>query len=197
VDILFFKSQAELHAWLEINHNRHAELTVGFYNVKSKKESISYKEAVDEALIFGWIDGVRTNIDKDTYKIRFTPRKKSSIWSAVNIKRIEELIAAGIAEPAGISAFTNRDVTKTGKYSHEQEHVTLSEAYETLLKENNTAYTFFHSQAAYYKKAAAWWVMSAQKEETKIRRLHALIEACHKHEKLKQLTYAAQTTPKR
>jgi uncharacterized protein YdeI (YjbR/CyaY-like superfamily) len=171
----FFSSQAEFHAWLAEHHASADELLVGFYKKKSGR-GITYPEALDEALAFGWIDGVRKRIDEDAYTIRFTPRKPDSVWSLVNTRRVEELIALGRMQPAGLRAFRDRDQEKTRKYSYEREHQQLGGTMETALRANKKASAFFQAQPPGYRKIATFWVMSAKKEETRARRLAHLIE---------------------
>lgn len=174
-DTLFFATPAEMRRWLKRNHALERELWIGFFKVGSGKQSISWPESVDEALCFGWIDGRRKSIDSASYKIRFTPRKTSSIWSAVNIKRAAALIKTGKMEPAGMKAYEARRENRTGVYSHEQRSATLVEPYASKLKENTKAWVFFNAQAPSYQKAANWWVVSAKREDTRVRRLAQLI----------------------
>jgi uncharacterized protein YdeI (YjbR/CyaY-like superfamily) len=174
--ITFFRSPAEFHAWLESHHADAAELWVGFYKKSSGKPSITWPESVDAALCFGWIDGLRKNIDEIRYKIRFSPRKASSVWSAVNIKRFQALIEQGLVRPAGQKAFEARRENRSGVYSYEQRRAEFDEPYLGILKNNRAANDFFHRQPASYRKAACWWVISAKKEETRLKRLAQLIE---------------------
>lgn len=174
--IKFFKSQSELHKWLEKNHNKYEEIFVGFYKVASKKKSITYSQALDEALCFGWIDGVRKNIDEVSYQIRFTPRKKVSKWSNVNINHADRLIKAGLMQPSGMEAFKQHKKGNRIKYSYEEKIEELSDSYKMRFKANKKAWEFFQQQAPYYKRVASFWVMSAKKEETRERRLKVLIE---------------------
>ena len=173
---VFFASPAELRDWLEGNHDSSGELLVGFHKKGSGKPSVTYQEALDEALCFGWIDGVRKNRDEASYTIRFTPRKARSIWSAVNIDRVKALIEEGRMQPAGLAAFEARDEERARIYSYEQHNPTLDEASEARFRANPRAWDFFQSQAPSYRRAAAWWVVSAKREETRQRRLTALIE---------------------
>ena len=173
----FFATPSEFRRWLEEHHATARELWVGFYKKGSRRASISWAEAVDEALCFGWIDGVRKGIDDVSYCIRFTPRKRRSVWSTVNVKRVEELARLGRMHPAGLAAFEERAEERSGIYSYEQEKsVALDEPYARELRANEKASNFFTSQAPWYQRAAAWWVMSAKKEETRRRRLATLIE---------------------
>ena len=172
----FFASPAELRAWLAEHHASVAELWIGFYKKGSGRGRITYPEALDEALCFGWIDGVRKTVDGDSYTNRFTPRKRGSNWSEVNIKRAHELIGLGRMQPPGLAAFEARDEAKTEQYSHEARTRGLDEPYEQMLRENPAAWEFFQAQPPGYRRLASWWVMSAKKEETRRKRLATLIE---------------------
>lgn len=172
----FFRSPSELREWLEKNHATVNELWVGYYKKNSGKPSITWPESVDEALCFGWIDGIRKSIDEISYTIRFSPRKPGSIWSAVNIKRAQDLADQGLMHPAGLQAFQARKENRSGIYSYEQRHDQLPEEYAEKLRKNKAAWDFFQAQPAWYRKAAGWWVVSAKKEETRLRRLDKLIE---------------------
>lgn len=172
----FFKSPSEFRKWLGSNHAKEKELLVGFYKKDSGKPSISWPESVDEALCFGWIDGIRRRIDEESYSIRFTPRKTSSTWSTVNIKRAKELIRDGQMTPAGQAAFAARKETRSGIYSYEQRSAELVEPYAGKLRRNKAAQKFFASQPASYRKAANWWVVSAKQEQTRLKRLEQLIK---------------------
>jgi uncharacterized protein YdeI (YjbR/CyaY-like superfamily) len=169
-----FSSAAEFREWLEENHNSVPELWLGFYNKRTEKKSITYREALDEALCFGWIDGVRKSIDDITYTQRFTPRKAKSYWSAVNIKRAGELAKLGRMASPGLKAFAQRTVD-SGKYSFESRPNKLPTAYERQFKANAAAWKFFQSQAPWYQRTATFWVVSAKQEETRQRRLAILI----------------------
>jgi uncharacterized protein YdeI (YjbR/CyaY-like superfamily) len=172
----FFSSSAELRAWFEEHHDRETELWVGYYKQGSGKPSITHREALDLALCFGWIDGIRQGIDAVSYTNRFTPRKPRSNWSAVNIKRVGELTELGMMHPAGLAAFERRAGDASG-YSYEQvREARLDPAYEGELKADPGAWTFFQAQAPWYRRTATYWVMSAKREETRRRRLATLIE---------------------
>ncbi|GAB3246869.1 YdeI/OmpD-associated family protein [Larkinella harenae] len=172
----FFATPAEFRQWLEENHNTEKELIVGFYKVGSGKPSLTWPQSVDEALCFGWIDGIRKSIDETAYQIRFTPRQAKSIWSAVNIRRIGELIEQGLVHPAGLTVFQKRDLKKAGVYTHEQTEWQLSAEFDALLQANEKASQFFRKQAPSYQKSAIHWVMSAKQEATRQKRLTTLIE---------------------
>jgi uncharacterized protein YdeI (YjbR/CyaY-like superfamily) len=173
---MFFASPAELHDWYVEHHDEAKDLLVGFWKTKTGKPSITYQEALDEALCFGWIDGIRRSLGEESYTIRFTPRKARSIWSAVNIKRIGELMELGRMQPSGLKAFNDRDPERTGLYSNEQDALQLDPVYEEQFRATPRAWEFFQSQRPSYRKPALWWAMSAKKEETRLRRLSTLIE---------------------
>ena len=174
----FFASPAALRAWLRKHHDKRLELWVGFHKKGSGKPSITWPESVDEALCFGWIDGVRKRIDETSYVIRFTPRKRGSIWSSVNVKRVQELTRAGLMQPVGLRAFEARKEAKSGIYSYEQKTAAkLDDADERRIRANQKAWEFFQAQPPSYKHLMIWRVISAKKAETKVKRLAALIEA--------------------
>lgn len=173
--IQFFTTPAAWREWLEKNHEKAAELWVGFYKTGSKQPSITWPESVSEALCFGWIDGIRKTIDEHSYKIRFTPRRPGSMWSAVNIKKIAELTAQGRMYPAGITVFQNRKEGNTNGYSYSQEKIALNDAFEKTFRKNKKAWEFFRSQAPSYQNVAIHWIMSAKQEPTRIKRLETLI----------------------
>lgn len=172
----FFKTPADFRKWLAKNHNSAKELWVGFFKKDSGKPSITWPESVDEALCFGWIDGIRKSVDETAYKIRFTPRRLRSIWSAVNIKRVGELTKEGRMTPAGDKAFAARSEYKSGIYAYEQRTPELPEPYTNALRKNKAAAKFFESQPPSYRKLAMWWIVSAKQEETRLKRLAKLIE---------------------
>jgi uncharacterized protein YdeI (YjbR/CyaY-like superfamily) len=184
----FFKSPPDFRKWLEANHTSATELSVGFYKKDSGKPSITWPQAVDEALCFGWIDGIRRSIDDVSYMIRFTPRKSRSIWSAVNIKRAGELLEQGLMQPAGLKAFQAREENRSGIYSYEQRSPELTEHYGKILGKNRVACEFFQAQPPSYRKAANWWVTSAKKEETRLARLAKLIQHSVRGERIPQFT---------
>jgi uncharacterized protein YdeI (YjbR/CyaY-like superfamily) len=173
----FFATPAELCAWLEEHHESESELLVGFYKKGSGRPSITWPESVDQALCFGWIDGVRRSLGEDAYTIRFTPRKARSNWSAVNVARMKELMAEGLVRPAGLAAFERRSDDRTAIYSYEQRKTaTLPPEYEEQLRSNEGAAEFFDSQPPWYRRTATHWVISAKREATRERRLAQLIE---------------------
>jgi len=174
---IFFADPAELRAWLERHHDRVSELLVGFHRKGTDRQSITWPESVDQALCFGWIDGVRRRIDDASYTIRFTPRRPRSIWSTVNVKRMNELIDEGLVAPAGLAAFERRSDDRTAIYSHEQRHsARLAPDQEERLRADARASAFFESQPPWYRRAAIHWVTSAKRPDTRERRLTQLIE---------------------
>lgn len=174
---IFFPSPSAFRAWLQKNHASRDKLLVGFYKKSSGKPSITWQESVDEALCFGWIDGIRRSVDDERYTIRFTPRKARSTWSAVNIKRAKELVELGLMRPAGLKAFEARTDDRSAIYAYEQRHsAKLDEEFERRFRANKRAWEFFNSKPPSYRKTAIWWVMSAKREETRTRRLAALIQ---------------------
>ena len=173
----FFATAEEFRAWLEEHHANERELLVGFYKKGSGAPSITWSEAVDEALCFGWIDGVRRSLDAESYTIRFTPRQPRSTWSAVNIERAKELARLGRITPAGLKAFEARTDDRSAIYAYEQRHAAaLDPEHERQFRANEQAWEFFDAQPPSYRKAAIWWVVSAKKDETKAKRLATLIE---------------------
>ncbi|MCS7459082.1 YdeI/OmpD-associated family protein [Paenibacillus doosanensis] len=175
---LFFADPAQFRAWLEEHHEQADALLVGYYKKGTGRPSMTWPESVDEALCYGWIDGVRKGIDSESYMIRFTPRKPSSIWSTVNVKRVAELTELGRMRPAGLHAFEKRREDKTGIYSHEQKiPAELGGDYEAIFRANAKAWEFFQSRSASYRKTSIHWIVSAKKEETRMKRLNALIAA--------------------
>jgi uncharacterized protein YdeI (YjbR/CyaY-like superfamily) len=172
---IFFPTQHVFREWLEKNHDKETELLVGFYKVNSGKPSMNWSQSVDEALCFGWIDGVRRSVDAESYSIRFTPRKPKSIWSAVNIAKVAELTEKGLMQSAGITAFEKRQETKSKIYAYENETKELSNQFEEKFKANKTAWNFFKSQAPSYKKTMIYWIMTAKQDATKLARLEKTI----------------------
>jgi len=174
----FFKTPSALRAWFTEHHERATELHVGFYKRGFGKPSITWPESVDEALCVGWIDGVRRSIDEVSYTIRFTPRKKRSIWSAVNIRRAEELDKRGAMRPAGLRAFAAREENRSGIYAYEQRTEQLPDPYAALFKKDRAAWTFYQTMPPWYRKTTGWWIVGAKKEETRLTRLATLREHC-------------------
>ncbi|OJJ22374.1 bacteriocin-protection protein [marine bacterium AO1-C] len=174
-DVLFFATPAEFREWLAQNHDKLTEQWIGFYKKASKKPSITWSESVDQALCYGWIDGLRKKIDDESYKIRFTPRRKNSIWSAVNLKKMKELIEQGLMQASGLAIYEKRDPAKEQTYGYEQKAKTLPDEYLQVLKAHKKAWEFFSNSAPFYQRQMAHWVVSAKKEETQLRRLEKLI----------------------
>jgi len=172
----FFKTPSDLRAWFTAHHDSATEQWIGFHKKDSGKPSITWPESVDEALCFGWIDGLRKRVDETSYMIRFTPRRPRSIWSAVNIKRANELIEQNLMQPAGLKAFAAREENRSGIYSYEQRTVDLPNPYAKRMKQNQAAWRFFKTQSDYYRKSMNWWILSAKREETRLKRLDRLIE---------------------
>jgi uncharacterized protein YdeI (YjbR/CyaY-like superfamily) len=175
VEVVFFPESADLRKWFRKNHATAKELWVGLYRKDTGKPSITWPESVDEALCVGWIDGIRKRIDAASYVIRFTPRRRRSIWSMVNIKRVEILTNLKRMRAAGLAAFAARFENKSGIYSYEQRSERLPEPYASTLRKNKAAWEFFQTQPPSYRKTIGWWVVSAKQKETRQRRLRKLI----------------------
>ena len=173
----FFKSQADFRKWLEKNHDKVSELQVAYYKKDTGKKSITYPESLDEALCFGWIDGIRKRIDEESYTIRFTPRKLKSTWSKVNINRINELQELGLVTKQGLRCFEDRDQDRSG-YSLKERPTEIPPKYEKRFKANKKAWEFFQAQAPWYRRNVMWWVTSAKQEETREKRFAQLIQDC-------------------
>lgn len=173
---IFFRTPAAFRRWLERHHASATELWVGFYKKGSGRPSVTYAESVDEALCFGWIDGVRKSVDADRYVNRFTPRRPGSVWSVINTRRARALIAGGRMHPAGLAAFKARDPKRSGVYSFEQRKTAALTRQETAtFRADTAAWRFFASQPPGYRRLVAWWVISAKRPETRARRLRVLI----------------------
>ena len=185
----FFATAAQFRAWLEEHHERASELLVGYHKKASGRPSITWPESVDQALCFGWIDGVRRSLGDEAYTIRFTPRKPRSIWSAVNVARMQELLAEGLVHAAGQAAFERRSDDRTAIYSYEQrKNAQLPDQYEQRLRANEAAAEYFDSRPPSYRRTAIHWVISAKREATRERRLGQLIEDSAAGRTLRQLT---------
>jgi uncharacterized protein YdeI (YjbR/CyaY-like superfamily) len=186
---MFFATPAEFRTWLETHHATESELLVGFHKKGSGLPSITWPESVDQALCFGWIDGVRRSLGETSYTIRFTPRQARSTWSAVNIKRAQELQEQGLMHPAGRAAFLARTEDRSNTYSFEQrEPIELGDAQLETFRANAPAWAFFQSQPPSYRKAATWWVISAKRAETRDRRLATLIADSAAGRRIRSLT---------
>ena len=174
-NVIIFATPAEFRAWLAANHATADELWAGYYKKSSGRPSMSWPEAVDQALCYGWIDGIRKSLDDISYANRFTPRRKGSHWSAVNIRRAQELIEQGLMQPAGLAAFEARDAARDEKYSYERQMAAFDTAYETEVRANVAAWAYWEAQPPHYRRGAAHWVISAKREETRRKRLATLI----------------------
>lgn len=180
----FFETPQNFRDWLERYHNQRTELWVGYYKKATGRASITWPESVDQALCFGWIDGIRKSLGDESYVIRFTPRRQKSIWSEVNLKRINELIELGLVHEFGLAAYERRTDKTSARYAYEQGDVALSKEYEEQIKANPKAWDYFEALPQSYKKPSIWWVMSAKQKETQLRRLGILIECCEKGERI-------------
>lgn len=180
----YFRSAGALRAWFRANHARATELWIGFYKKGTGKPSVTYPEALDEALCVGWIDGVRKRLDEERYVQRFSPRKARSYWSAVNTRRAQALEQLGRMTSAGLAAFDARDRERTQQYSFERETAALPPALARTFRKNTAAWEFFQEQSPYYRRMGSWFVLSAKKEETRQKRLALLIEASAKRRRL-------------
>ena len=175
----FFEDSNAFRSWLEVNASTATELVVGFRKVATGQPSMSWPDSVDQALCFGWIDGVRKRIDDYTYSIRFTPRKATSIWSAVNIAKFEQLSEKGLMTAAGALAFSKRSAKKSAVYAYEQEVTAeLSQEEVQIFKRDKTAWTFFESCSPSYKKVILHWVTTAKGTKTRSSRFTQLVQAC-------------------
>jgi uncharacterized protein YdeI (YjbR/CyaY-like superfamily) len=181
---IFFQSHKEFREWLEKNHTTEKELIVGYYKKETGKPSMTWSESVDQALCFGWIDGIRRNVDHESFSIRFTPRRTGSNWSRVNIRKVEELQKAGLMTPAGMELFNNRKDKSGDRYSYENLPESLSPEMEKQFRKNKAAWTFFEKQPPSYRKVRIYWINSAKQDETKLNRLNKLIESSLQEKRL-------------
>jgi uncharacterized protein YdeI (YjbR/CyaY-like superfamily) len=181
-----FRSPAALRAWLKKNHSRETELILRCFKVHAADRGVTYAQGLDEALCFGWIDGIRRSVDADSFSVRFTPRKPRSVWSRVNIAHVERLTRTGrMAEP-GLEAFAARAETRTDEYSFERQ-TELAPSYATRFRENTTAWDYFQALAPWYRRTSIHWVMSAKKDETREKRLAQLIDCSARRAPIPQL----------
>lgn len=180
----FFRTSHELRRWFDKNHHKATELWIGFHRKDSGLGGITYPEALDEALCYGWIDGIRKKLDDTSFTTRFTPRKKNSVWSNVNVRHVERLKETGRMMPPGLAAFDGKDAKRVGVYSFEREAAELEPAMKNRFRKNLKAWKFFESQPPYYRKLAAWYVISAKRDETRDKRLADLIHYSAKDERL-------------
>lgn len=194
-DVRVFRDADGFRDWLEEHHTTETELWVGFYRKGVPKESIAYPEAVDEGLCFGWIDGISYRVDEEVHTIRFTPRTKRSTWSALNIQRVGELMAAGRMHPAGIATFEARTTDKAGTYSYENRPAELPTEYAARLRNDGPAWSWWQAQTQSYRRAATWWVVSAKQEATRDRRLGQLIADCAAGRPIKAMSYERKAIP--
>jgi uncharacterized protein YdeI (YjbR/CyaY-like superfamily) len=172
-----FRTPAGFRTWLSRNHSTATELIVRCYRTHAAARGMTYAQALDEALCFGWIDGVRRSLDADSFSTRFSPRKSRSIWSLVNVAHVERLTRAGRMTESGLAAFNARDERRTGVYSFERQAAALTPSYTRRFRADKTAWAWFQSQPPGYRRTSVHWVMSATREETRTRRLDVLI-AC-------------------
>jgi uncharacterized protein YdeI (YjbR/CyaY-like superfamily) len=187
----FFSTPFDFRTWLEAHHDKFQELLVGFHKKGSGKSSITWPESVDVALCFGWIDGVRKSLDETSYTIRFTPRRPTSTWSLINIKRVQQLKKMDLMHPVGLKAFAARSTKKSGIYTYEQrKSARFARKEEKQFRSNKPAWEFFRSQAPWYQKLTTWWVISAKKEETRLKRFSILIDHSQNRRTLPQLRRA-------
>ena len=187
--LVFFPTQKHLRKWFEKNHKKEKELLVGYFKVSSGKPSVTWSQSVDEALCFGWIDGIRRGVDEESYCIRFTPRNPKSNWSAINIRKVEELTKLGLMKPEGLKAFGFRKEEKSKIYAYENPEVLLDKSFEKLFNANKKAWKFFQTMTPTYRKVTSRWVMSAKQESTKLKRLNELINDCAAGRKIKAMSY--------
>lgn len=182
----FFKTPEDFRRWLKENHLTAPELWVGFHRVASGKPSITWPQSVDEALCVGWIDGLRQSIDETSYRIRFTPRRKGSVWSNINVGRVKALAEAGRMRAAGMQAYEARMESRTGIGSFENPVAKLPATYEKRFRANKAAWKYFRNEALSYRRACLWWIASAKKEETRERRFAMLLADCAAGRRLAQ-----------
>jgi uncharacterized protein YdeI (YjbR/CyaY-like superfamily) len=183
----YFDTPAALRRWLAKHHASADELWVGYWKKSTGVASVTWPETVDEALCVGWIDGIRKSVDAERYKIRFTPRRAGSHWSAVNLRRVAVLIEEGRMRPSGLAAYEARDPAKSGRYSFEQEKAAFTAAQRKRFQADPDAWAFFQSQPPGYRRTATWWVISAKRDDTRDRRLATLIADSAAGRRIKQL----------
>ncbi len=186
-EVAIFADAAGFRAWLDEHHDTAGELWVGHYKKGVPKQSVSYAEAVEEALCFGWIDGITRRVDDELYTVRFTPRRRTSNWSAVNIAKVAELEAAGRMRPAGLRAFEGRDRRRDAEYSHENVPRELPAEASAQLRASPQAWAYWRSSTPSYRRSATYWVLSAKREETRARRLATLVADCAAGRRVKPL----------
>lgn len=193
---IYFASPAEFRAWLAEHHERASEVFVGYYKRATGKPTMTWQESVAEALCYGWIDGIRRSIDDERYMNRFTPRRPTSNWSAVNIKAMQELIASGRAAPAGLRAFEQRREERSGIYAYEnRKNAQLSTEDEATFRRNRKAWRYFERCAPSYRHTAIWHVVTAKRPDTRARRLASLIESCEQERPIGVMARPTSTDP--
>jgi uncharacterized protein YdeI (YjbR/CyaY-like superfamily) len=178
VSATYFAKPEEFRAWLEANHQREDEMWVGFYRKATGEPGMTWPESVDEALCFGWIDGLRRSVDERRYRIRFTQRRPKSNWSAVNIERANALIEEGRMRPAGLAAFEARDEARSRVYAYEREKAAFPAGFESRFRADSRAWSYWKAQPPHYRRTVTHWVVSAKREATRERRLERLITDC-------------------
>jgi uncharacterized protein YdeI (YjbR/CyaY-like superfamily) len=181
----FFTTSAQFRRWLERNHTKEIELWIGYYKKRTGQPSLTWAESVDEALCFGWIDGIRKGIDEISYKVRFTPRRTSSIWSTVNIRNVQRLIETERMMPAGLTAFEARRENRSEIYSYEQRPAELPAPLKAQMRKNRKATDYFDAQPRGYRQQMIWWIISARTEATRLKRLGQLIEFSSEHKRVR------------
>lgn len=181
-----FRTPAAFRTWLTRNHAKSRELILRCYKKHAAERGLTYAQALDEALCFGWIDGIRRSVDADSFSVRFTPRKPRSIWSRVNIAHVERLMAAGRMTKPGLDAFALRDEQRTGIYAFERQSE-LEPAFAATFRADKAAWRYYQKQAPWYRRTSTHWIMSAKKEETRAKRLALLIECSARGEPIPQL----------
>jgi uncharacterized protein YdeI (YjbR/CyaY-like superfamily) len=185
ISVTFFPTPAHFRHWLERNHQTKTELWVGYYKRSTGQPSITWPQSVDQALCFGWIDGIRKAVDEVSYMVRFTPRRKTSVWSAVNIRNVQRLIETGHMRPVGLAAFAARQEHRCEIYSYEQRPQDLPEPLAKRMRKNKRAWQFFEAQPAGYRRQITWWIVSARTEAIRQKRLAALTEASAKERRIR------------
>ena len=196
-DVLFFESTEQLREWFDANHQTADELWLGYHKKATGRPTVTWSDAVDEALCVGWIDSVRYSLDDERSAQRFTPRRKGSVWSAINVRKVAELIAQGRMRSAGLAAYEARDPGKTAIYAYEREIAALTEDETARLQANAAAWADWERRSPSYRRSITYWVASARKPETRARRLDALIEASAAGEPVGPMRAARRTSAAR
>ena len=196
-NVRFFESAAQFRKWLEANHDQGAAQWIGFWKKGSGRQGMTYDEAVIEALCFGWIDGQTNRVDDEAVTTRFSPRRPGSNWSQLNIARVEELTREGRMHPAGLKAFEARREPEPGAYTYETRPADLPDDLSAIFRRNKAAWEFWRAQTPGYRKSMTWWVVQAKQEQTRLRRLDALIAESAKGTKINDLNLPKLGPPKR